>query len=168
MAQPRMKRFAGDVAGRVMPAMALVVVLLAGLTVVGCASPPAVDGPSSAGEHGYSGENEGSADPGPGASGGAPTMRIVAPRPGSGVKAGSVTAEIEVANHKLVPGGGPRVAGEGHVHWTLDGATAMKPSTSYTFEDVAKGEHTLVVELVHNDHTPLDPPVRQRVRFVAE
>lgn len=147
--------------------VALLLIAGLGLAVAACAPPPR-EGASSAGEHGYSGQAPGAEEIGPGASGGSPALRILAPSPGGTVKAGDVEVKLEVSNLSLVPGGGPRVEGEGHVHWTLDGATAMKPARTYTFTDVSKGEHTVIVELVRNDHTPLEPPVRQQVRFTAE
>lgn len=103
-----------------------------------------------------------------GESGGAPALEVLHPKEGATVKAGEVTVRLKVSNLRLVPGGGARVAGEGHVHYMLDGDLTMKPADSFTFSDVARGQHTLVVELVGNDHQPLDSPVSQRLTFKAE
>jgi plastocyanin len=63
---------------------------------------------------------------------------------------------------------------EGHLHYFLDadaptipgqpavsapGTYAATVADSYIWQSVAPGAHTLSVELVNNDHTPLDPPV---------
>lgn len=56
---------------------------------------------------------------------------------------------------------------EGHVHIWLDEQTfnTLTSETVWVFGGVKPGPHTLNVELVHNDHTPLSPPVRKTVRF---
>jgi hypothetical protein len=70
--------------------------------------------------------------------------------------------------------GQANIAGEGHLHYFMDieaptapgepaipggGAWAPTANTTYTFNDVPPGTHTFSVELVNNDHTPLEPPV---------
>lgn len=104
-----------------------------------------------------------------------PTLTITAPTEGATLPAGKVTVSVRVTNFKAVDKEGqPSVLGEGHFHYFLDVAaptTAGKPAvpesgtwgstanTSYTFENVEAGTHTISVELVNNDHTPLAPPV---------
>ena len=86
---------------------------------------------------------------------------------------------IQATNFNIVDKQGQaNVAREGHVHYFLDvdapttpGKPAIPPSgvwahvatTSYTFTNVAPGTHTISVELVNNDHTPLEPPVVKRI-----
>lgn len=74
--------------------------------------------------------------------------------------------------------------GEGHVHYYLDvaqipttpGKAAVTDddetyhataSTSHTWTDVEPGEHTLGVQLVNNDHTPLEPPSTHEVQITV-
>jgi hypothetical protein len=82
---------------------------------------------------------------------------------------------VEVLNLKLVDKlGQPNIAGEGHIHYFLDElppTTPGKPATtapgtfvattdtSHTWKNLSPGSHTLSVELVNNDHTPLASPV---------
>lgn len=71
--------------------------------------------------------------------------------------------------------------GEGHVHYYLDvddlptkpGKPAVTAdertyhaagTTSHRWKDVEPGMHTFAVQLVNNDHTPLEPPVTDEVR----
>jgi hypothetical protein len=79
--------------------------------------------------------------------------------------------------------GQPAAAGEGHLHYYLDidaptvqgqpaipasGIWTHEVSTNYTFKDVAPGAHTISVELVNNDHTPLNPPVVQKITVTLD
>lgn len=103
---------------------------------------------------------------------------VLAINPGDGfsVTTGDVTVSALVENFTLADKlGQANVAGEGHLHYFLDvdapttpGQPAIPPSgsiwaatasTSYTFNNVAIGTHTISVELVNNDHTPLSTPV---------
>lgn len=111
----------------------------------------------------------------PAASIGAQSVRIIQPQDGSTVPAGSVTVTVQVSGFTLVDKlGQANVAGEGHIHYFLDvtppitpgqpavtaaGTYAPTASTSYTWPNVAEGTHIFWVELVNNDHTPLNPPV---------
>ena len=61
------------------------------------------------------------------------------------------------------------VAGEGHVHFTLDGQPfKMSVNPDYVYAGVQPGSHTLEAELVQNDTKSFDPPVKQEITFVAE
>jgi len=120
-------------------------------------------------EAGSGGRTYGDYGAGGGASGSDPTVGILEPAMDGVVKANKVTVRIKVSNLILVRPGGPPVAGQGHVHYTLDrGYPAMVPAETYEFTGVRKGRHTVTVELVGNDHSPLEPAVRQTVRFTAE
>lgn len=61
--------------------------------------------------------------------------------------------------------------GEGHIHLWMDeasptGENAVKlMEETFTYSDVAYGEHTLVAELVNNNHTSLVPPQKVTVNF---
>lgn len=56
---------------------------------------------------------------------------------------------------------------EGHIHIWLDGQTfnTMTNEPVWVFGGVKPGKHTLNVELVHNNHTPLSPPVKKTITF---
>ncbi|MFK7692628.1 SMP-30/gluconolactonase/LRE family protein [Paenibacillus sp. HJGM_3] len=62
-------------------------------------------------------------------------------------------------------------AGEGHVHLWLDTETTPQAAVksfkgeSVVFKDIPPGEHTLTVQLVGNDHKPIQPEVKQVVKF---
>ena len=45
---------------------------------------------------------------------------------------------------------------------------AATANTTYTFTNVTSGTHTISVELVNNDHTPLDPPVVSSVAITVQ
>ncbi len=56
---------------------------------------------------------------------------------------------------------------EGHIHIWLDGQ-AFNTLTSepvWVFGGVKPGKHTLHIELVRNNHTPLSPPVKKTITF---
>lgn len=148
--------------------IAWAVVLAATLGLVGCqgsGGAPATE-PRDAGS---GGRTYGDYGAGGGASGSDPTVAILEPAQNGVVKAGRVTVRVRVSNLVLVRPNGPPQAGQGHVHYTLDrGYPAMVPAETYEFTGVRKGPHTVTVELVGNDHSPLEPAVRQTVRFTAE
>ena len=61
------------------------------------------------------------------------------------------------------------VAGEGHLHVTLDDEPfKMSTTPDYVYEGVTPGEHKLEVELVQNDTKSFSPPVKQELTFVAK
>ena len=108
-----------------------------------------------------------------------PVIRIISPSNGATVPAGDVTVNVKVDSFNVVDKQGqPSVSGEGHVHFYLDvpapttpGKPAVPPSgvwahvsgTTYTFSDVAPGTHTITVQLINNDHSPLLPIVTAQV-----
>ena len=57
--------------------------------------------------------------------------------------------------------GQPAVPPAGSIWATVSG-------TNYTFKNVAAGTHTISVELVNNDHTPLNPPVVQKITVTLD
>lgn len=101
-------------------------------------------------------------------------IEIISPQDGATLQPGDITVTVQVTNFKIVDKQGqPNVPGEGHVHFFLDvaapttpgkpaipagGAWAHVSGTTYTFTNVPQGTHTINVELVNNDHTPLNPP----------
>ncbi len=111
--------------------------------------------------------------------GGSPQIRIIQPSAGGSLPAGNITIAVDVTNFNLVDKlGQANVAGEGHIHYFMDvvppttpgqpavttpGTYAPTIQTSYTWKNVTAGHHMFSVELVNNDHTPLQPPVTASV-----
>jgi plastocyanin len=115
---------------------------------------------------------------------GPPNLVIALPRNGTTIASGNVSVTVQVSNFNVVAKQGEaNVQREGHLHFFLDvdapttpGQPAIPPSgsvwaqvadTSYTFTSVVPGTHTISVELVNNDHTPLDPPVVRKITVTA-
>ena len=98
-----------------------------------------------------------------------PTIELVTPANGATVPAGDVSMSVKTTGLKFVMPSNTAVAGEGHVHFSLDGGPEqMSDSPDYVYKDVAPGEHTLTAQLVQNDTKPFSPPVKQEITFVAE
>jgi len=91
--------------------------------------------------------------------------------------------DVQVSNFALVGKlGQPNVAGQGHIHYFLDvtapttpgqpavtgpGSYVATAATGCIWLGVAAGTHTLSVELVNNDHTPLVPPVVAKITVIV-
>jgi len=109
----------------------------------------------------------------------APTISITAPISGATLPAGAITVNTEVTNFNVVDKQGQAdVPGQGHVHFYLDVAAPTTPDqpaapasgvwahvsgTTYTFTGVTPGTHTITVQLVNNDHTPIIPLVTDSI-----
>ena len=103
----------------------------------------------------------------------APSVSITSPINGASLPAGDIAVTVSVSNFAVVDKQGQaNMAGQGHVHFYLDVAaptTPNKPAVptsgtwahvsglTYTFTNVAAGTHTISVQLVNNDHTPVIP-----------
>ncbi|MEA3190797.1 MAG: hypothetical protein QOD77_1379 [Thermoplasmata archaeon] len=99
---------------------------------------------------------------------------------GSGVPRAGQAYDINVTVSGFTlaePVGQPRSAGTGHLHYLVceraertndfeackqAPGDSMTSDTAFRYTGLEEGQ-ILIVELVHNDHTPLDPPVRGRV-----
>jgi photosystem II stability/assembly factor-like uncharacterized protein len=104
----------------------------------------------------------------------APAIKIIEPQDNALLTNNNVTVTVQVSNFKLVDKlGQANIAGEGHIHYFLDvmpptvpdepattsaGTSVATTATSHTWSNLSPGSHTLSVELVNNDHTPLNPP----------
>ena len=113
-----------------------------------------------------------------------PEVKFVSPKGEDKLPAGDLSINVEVTNFNIVDKQGQAaVAGEGHLHYYLDvdapttqgqpaipasGTWTHEVSTTYTFKDVAPGTHTISVQLVNNDHTPLNPPVVQKITVTLD
>lgn len=112
-----------------------------------------------------------------------PLVRITSPGDVGIAGPTNFTVTIAVENFRLVDSlGGPNVPGEGHLHYFLDAEAPITPgvpaipatgryaptaSTTYTWTGVPGGFHTVAVELVNNDHTPLVPPVTDTITVLV-
>jgi len=104
-----------------------------------------------------------------------PAIVIIAPKAGATVGAGDLDVKVDTQNFKVVDKIGQSSApGEGHLAYYLDtnpvptnagqpavtGANAVETTDhSHTWHNVAPGSHKVAVQLVNNDHMPLNPPV---------
>lgn len=103
----------------------------------------------------------------------APTISSITPSEGQTIYGNKIPVLIAYENFTLEDSATNTIAkpGEGHIHLWMDetnptGENAVKlKEETFTYSDVAYGEHTLVAELVNNDHTPLVPPQKVTVKF---
>jgi hypothetical protein len=132
-------------------------------------------------EAGRSHDGEGSGAPASARRTPGPSIAIIKPTDGETVRGRTVTVSVSVKGFKVVdqkvrPPFPPPVAGEGHVHFYLDTATLptthSPPTTgayrsvsgsTYSWTGVVPGRHSLAVQLVGRDHTPLSRPVKDRI-----
>lgn len=104
---------------------------------------------------------------------GTPTLTILAPQTNQTLSGNQVAASFGLTNFVLTDyqTHSKAVAGQGHIHLWLDQSDLTKSSAikvaadTYTFENVKPGDHTLVAELVANDHSSLRPPVVATTSF---
>ena len=106
---------------------------------------------------------------------GIPSLSFISPAPNQTISGNKVAVNVAVVNFALVDyKTHPKlVPGQGHLHLWLDQADPSKTSAvkvvspSYTFENVKPGKHTLVAELVANDHSSLIPAATTSVSFTT-
>lgn len=110
------------------------------------------------------------------------SVAIVSPAEGDTVPAGSLEVTLSAAGVEIVPAG-DTTPGSGHHHIFLDADISPlgepipsvpgsivhmgDASMSYTFENVAPGEHRLIAVVGDWQHVPLEPLVTDTVVFVA-
>lgn len=110
------------------------------------------------------------------------SVTIEAPAAGDTVPAGSVEIVLSVDGIQVVPAG-DSTPNSGHHHLFLDAdvSPAGEPipavegsivhigdgSSTYTFENVAPGEHRVIAVLGDWQHVPLDPMVSDTIVFFA-
>ncbi len=110
-------------------------------------------------------------------------LSIISPTNEASVPEGNITVTTQVNNFNVVDKQSQAsVSGEGHLHFYLDvdapttpgqpatlasGVWAHVASTSYTFSGVTPGTHTISVQLVNNDHTPLSPAVVAKITITV-
>jgi len=88
-----------------------------------------------------------------------PTLRLTVPAADAIVPAGTVSVAVETTGLKYVMPSNTNVAGEGHVHFTLDDRPFIMSTTpNAELTDVEPGTHTLVAELVQTTRNHSIPP----------
>jgi hypothetical protein len=103
-----------------------------------------------------------------------PSIQITSPENQAGLNMGSITVVVKVNEFKLTNSSGQdNISGEGHVHYYMDvetpitagqpavtsaGTYAESSAINYVWKNVGTGDHKFSVQLVNNDHTPLNPP----------
>jgi hypothetical protein len=108
-----------------------------------------------------------------------PIVVLLSPGYGATLVAGPVEVRVYTENITLTENTGqPNNPSEGHIIYYMDatapitrdspattapGSYSSSTQTSYTWPDVAPGQHTFTVQLVNNDDTPFISPVTQRV-----
>ena len=100
---------------------------------------------------------------------GNPSIAILSPNDGDTISSTSIGIRVNVTNFRLAAiTNRPNRQNEGHIHFYLDGQEKMSSLTTFAFSNVAKGIHTITVELRNNDHSPLVPPVRASIMVTVE
>lgn len=98
-----------------------------------------------------------------------PQLIIKSPKDGSTLEGGLVVVQFETKNFKLENFTNHTAINnnEGHIHMRLDDNPYITHAMDIPqiFGDVSLGPHTLTLWLVHNNHTPLDPPVKEVIHF---
>ena len=99
----------------------------------------------------------------------APSIAIVSPKVTT-VSTLGFRMEVAVAGFLLDAANyaGTNFPGQGHIHYTVDGALAgglagATTSTVFNFGSLTGGAHTIRAELRNNDHSPLSPAVFQEM-----
>jgi hypothetical protein len=81
--------------------------------------------------------------------------------PEHNAKARAATVQVTIAGVDMVDPAAvneePK-AGQGHLHYQVDnGPVVATTATKLSFHDLSSGQHTIVVMLAGNDHSPLGP-----------
>ncbi|MBI2649762.1 hypothetical protein HYX04_00435 [Candidatus Woesearchaeota archaeon] len=95
-------------------------------------------------------------------------LTIVSPSDGELIKSSKVAVSVGAENFNIVPVGEPVRENEGHFHVWLDSEKKLGPQTSFTFENVVSGKHSIVAELVKSDHSSLSPRVTKTMTINVE
>lgn len=94
-----------------------------------------------------------------------PTLRIVSPEDGDVLSSRNVELKMEVRGVELTP---RRSTNAAYVQLRLDDMPPVKGySETFTFQEVAPGNHVVRVELRRGDGTEFSPPRRTQVRFTV-
>lgn len=105
-----------------------------------------------------------------------PSFKVLAPSQGDILYTDQVKVSIASFHHELVDFRQHMQPekGQGHIHLWLD-TDPSNPKLAYkmingepaVFENIPTGRHTLTVQLVGNDHKPIEPAVKQVITFTT-
>ena len=88
------------------------------------------------------------------------TISIISPTEGQSIQGSSINVELST-EIKLVPAGEEVKEGEGHFHVYIDGGSEQRGAvTSFAFDGVSSGVHTIRAELHKNDHSAYEGAVK--------
>ncbi|MCX6272966.1 MAG: DUF6130 family protein, partial [Bacteroidetes bacterium] len=93
-----------------------------------------------------------------------PSLSITSPVNNATLYGNSATINFAVQNFII---GNPGTGIDGHIHYTVDGGSVVMYYTTapITITGLAVGAHTVILQLVDNTHTPLNPDVTATVTF---
>ncbi len=98
--------------------------------------------------------------------GAGPSISVISPTLNMKINGSRVVIQLSASGITLAEPKGNVVAGEAHFHvWIDDSNEQQSAGTTFTFENVSIGEHTLKVELRNGNHSSLSPPVLTITRF---
>lgn len=105
----------------------------------------------------------------------APELDVLSPKEGSTIHPDSkigavVVTQFEVKNFKIMDFTKATAVqpGEGHIHIWLDNQpfnTIHTASNVWVFGGVKPGKHAITLQLVNNNHTPVEPKIIKTVHF---
>lgn len=87
--------------------------------------------------------------------------------PEHNAKEHAATVQVNIAGVEMVDPAAVKEEpkdGQGHLHYRLDnGPVVATTATKLSFHDLPSGQHTIVVMLAGNDHSPLGPQTTLKV-----
>lgn len=96
---------------------------------------------------------------------GAPTVRVVSPKPGSTEHGSRVVFKVTPVNFTITAQATTVKPNEGHLHVTLDKRPFVALYTPrFVFKDVKPGSHVLRIEVVNSAHKPIRKPIIVKFR----
>lgn len=98
-----------------------------------------------------------------------PAIALLAPSDGDVVCGEPLLVDVAVAGFELVDADAPVADGTGHIDVTLSGQDVMMgPEPPFEIYGMEDGVWELKVELVTNDHHPLDPPAEDAAQITID
>jgi hypothetical protein len=90
-----------------------------------------------------------------------PDLKATLVNPEHNAKEHAATVQVNVAGVEMVDPATVKEkpqAGQGHLHYQVDnGPVVATTAPKLSFHDLSPGQHTIVVMLAGNDHSPLGP-----------
>lgn len=96
-------------------------------------------------------------------------MSIVAPDDGANVPAGEpIDVEVTLQGATTEPTSATGDEVVGHIHVFVDGQLLQMPTETSTELELERGDHTVAVEFVGDDHVSFEPRVIEEVEVTAQ